>query len=59
VSRLSPAPVLHILDPDAAQEHARNRQTWSDLWRAIASEVDADRTDEPRDDEEAPAETAA
>jgi hypothetical protein len=50
---------LRILDPDAAEERARNRQMWADLWQAIAYEANADRLDDARDDEEVPAETAA
>jgi len=46
-------PLLRILDPEAAEERARNRRAWVDLWKAIARETDADRLDEPRDNEEA------
>jgi hypothetical protein len=54
-----PAPPLRILDPDVAEERARNRQAWGELWRAIAREADADCTDEPRGDEKATAEDSA
>ena len=48
---LSPAPPLRILDREAAEEAARNRRAWAELWQAIARESDAaDET--PPDDEE-------
>ena len=56
----SPAPPLRILEPDVAEERARNRRAWAELWRAIAGEADADRLDDSRDDEQAtPAEPVA
>ena len=58
-SAMQVAPPLRILDPDAAEERARNRQAWGELWQAIAREADANRLDDLRDDEEAPAESAA
>ena len=54
-----PTPPLRLLDAEAAEERARHRQAWADLWQAISRETDADRLDEPRDDEEVPAEPAA
>jgi hypothetical protein len=49
-----PAPRLRILDRGEAEERARDRQGWADLWRAIAREADAaDET--PTDDEESAA----
>jgi hypothetical protein len=53
------APLFRILDPEVAEEQARNRQAWADLWRAIAREAGTDRSDQPRDDDEEPAESAA
>ena len=53
------APALRILEPEEAEERARSRQAWGDLWCAIAREANADQLDEPRDDEEAPAESIA
>ena len=50
---------LRILAPEEADERVRNREAWADVWQAVAREADADRKDEPRADEEAPAETAA
>jgi hypothetical protein len=44
MSRPNPAPTLRILDPEAAEQVARNRQAWAQLWKAIAREPDA--TDE-------------
>ena len=45
-----PAPPMRILDSDAAEERARNRQAWGELWQAIAREADADCLNEPRDE---------
>jgi hypothetical protein len=46
-----PAPPLRILDPQEAEDLARNRGAWAELWQAIACEtVAADET--PPDDEE-------
>jgi hypothetical protein len=53
------APALRILDPEEAEECARNRQAWGDLWCAIARELDADPLDDPRNDEKATAEDSA
>jgi hypothetical protein len=52
LSVMQVAPPLRILDPQEAEERVRARQSWIDLWRAIASEVDADLVDELRDDDE-------
>jgi hypothetical protein len=46
------APPLRILNPQEAQERARNRLAWGELWQAIAREANADHLDEPRDDDE-------
>ncbi len=56
---LSPAPPLRILDPQEAEELARSRGAWAELWRAIAREANADHLDETREDKEASAESAA
>jgi hypothetical protein len=53
------APPLRILDPEEADERAHNRQTWSDFWQAIARESGTDQSDEPCNDEEVPADSAA
>jgi hypothetical protein len=46
-----PAPPFRILDPQEAEELARNRGAWAELWQAITRECDAaDET--PPDDEE-------
>ena len=43
---------IRILDREAAEEAARNRRAWAELWQAIARETGAaDET--PPDDEEA------
>ncbi len=55
---LSPAPPLRILDPQEAEELARSRGAWAELWRAIAREANADHLDETREDKEASAESA-
>jgi hypothetical protein len=57
VCLLSPAPPLRILDAETAEEVARNREAWADLWRNLARETDAadcpendDRPDETESD---------
>lgn len=51
MSRPDPAPTLRILDPEAVEAVARNRQAWAQLWGAIAREVDAADEPPPADDE--------
>ena len=48
---LSPAPPLRILDPQEAEELARNRSTWAELWQAVAREMNS--ADCPETDDEA------
>ena len=55
----SPAALLRILAPEEAEERARNREAWADLWQAIAREADADAPREPRDDETTAEDSAA
>jgi hypothetical protein len=57
-SAVLPAAPLRILDPQEAEERERTRQSWVDLWRAIACEVDADPLDETRDDGDETADSA-
>ena len=59
LSAALPVAPLRILASEEADERVRNREAWADLWQAIAREADADHLDESRDDEEAPAESAA
>jgi hypothetical protein len=53
VCPLSPAPTLRILDPHEAEELARNRSAWAELWQAIARETDAADCPETDDEETA------
>jgi hypothetical protein len=55
MSRPDLVPTLRILDPEAAEEVAHNRQAWAELWQTMARETDA-ANEAPPDDEETAAE---
>ena len=59
MSRPNPVPTLRILDPEAAEEVAQNRQAWAELWQAIARETDAANETTPADEETAAKRTPA
>jgi hypothetical protein len=53
MSRPDLVPTPRILDPEAAEEVARNRQAWAEIWQAIAREADTADETAPDDEETA------
>ena len=55
-----PVAKLRILAPEEADERARNREAWADLWRAIVREANAEPDDgDPDSNDDRPGAKAA